>query len=283
MSKIPEPYTTITTMIDDYHTANQSPPRPHLGASLLGHPCDRWLWLSFRWAVIEKFHGQTLRLFRRGQNEEAIVVSDLRAIGMTITNTGFEQSRVSFGSHIAGSIDGIIQSGVLGAPEKPHVLEIKTHGDKSYNDLQKHGVAKSKQQHWTQMQVYMLGTGIDRALYVAVNKNTDDLHTERVRFDKEAAEKAVARGKRITMAERMPAPLSADPTWYQCRWCPAHANCHGKMEVQEKNCRTCFHAEPLENDAWRCDKFDSEIPLDFQRVGCDDYTMHPDMYEDGFR
>ena len=69
--KIPEPNISIANLIDKKAEEGQEAPRAHLGASLLGHPCDRYLWLMFRWAVIEKFDGRILRLFQRGQREEA--------------------------------------------------------------------------------------------------------------------------------------------------------------------------------------------------------------------
>ena len=121
--KIPEPINSLSALIDKAHEDRQEPPRPHLGASLLGHPCDRWLWLSFRWSVIERFQGRILRLFRRGQNEEAQIVSDLRAIGINIVSTGGAQSRVDFGSHVSGSLDGVITHGVPEAPAKKHIAE----------------------------------------------------------------------------------------------------------------------------------------------------------------
>jgi hypothetical protein len=61
--------------------ARQSPPRPHLGASQIGNDCNRALWYSFRWAVWPHFDGRTLRLFDRGQREEAVFVEELRRIG----------------------------------------------------------------------------------------------------------------------------------------------------------------------------------------------------------
>jgi len=82
--KIPEPSHSISALIDAAHERRQEPPRPHLGSSLLGHPCDRYLWLNFRWAVQEEFSGRILRLFRRGQLEENQIVSDLRSIGIDI-------------------------------------------------------------------------------------------------------------------------------------------------------------------------------------------------------
>ena len=87
MTAIPEPIHNIANLIDEHHASQPDEPRGHLGCSLLGHPCERWLWLSFRWAVKEKFQGRILRLFRRGNNEENIIISDLEAIGVNNTLT----------------------------------------------------------------------------------------------------------------------------------------------------------------------------------------------------
>ncbi len=142
MSLIPEPTATTAKAIDAYHESKKEKPRPHMGVSLLGHPCDRWLWLSFRWAIQEDFPGRILRLFRRGHHEENWIVQDLRAIGVHIRATGGKQSRVEFGSHVSGSLDGIIEEGLIESPNKLHVAEFKTHSDKSFKDLLKHGVEK---------------------------------------------------------------------------------------------------------------------------------------------
>ena len=235
MTAIPQSNQSIASMIDAMHEQRAEPPRAHLGASQLGHPCDRWLWISFRWAVQPKFPGRILRLFRRGHMEEATIISDLRAIGIDIRSTGNTQHRVDFGSHVSGSIDGIIESGVPEAPKKRHLAEFKTHSKKSFDALVKDGVQKAKPEHWTQMQVYMLGTEIDRALYLAVCKDDDRLYTERVKFDVEAAQNAVDRGRRITLSDRMPPPLSTDPSWYQCKFCPAYGIvCHREQGVNHE-------------------------------------------------
>lgn len=276
--KIPEPTHTISTMIDDYHQSKQGKPRPHLGCSIVGHPCERWIWLGFRWAVIEKFEGRILRLFRRGQNEEDVIVSDLRAIGIDIRHTGNPQRKVDFRSHVGGSLDGVIESGVPEAPQKRHIAEFKTHSRKSFDDLQKKGVKEAKPQHWMQMQLYMHGTQIDRALYLAVCKDSDRIYTERVKYDREAAEKGLAKAKRLALADRMPPPVSTDPSWYQCKFCPAYSFCHQQKPTQEANCRTCAHSTALENGSWRCERHESDgIPYEFQLQGCDDHVIHPDL------
>jgi len=279
MTAIPTPNQDIVALIDAAHEQRKERGRSHLGPSQLGHPCDRWLWLSFRWAVVEKFKGRTLRIFRRGQNEESVIVSDLRAIGMNVQSTGVQQSRVDFGKHVGGSIDGIARYGVPGYPNKPHVLEFKTHSRKSFDELVNDGVEKSKPMHFAQCQLYMHGTKIDRALYIAVCKDDDRMHVERLKYSKDVAEWLVSRGHRITMSERMPEPCpGAAPDWYQCKFCPAHVFCHETRLTQQVNCRTCAHSTPREDSAWTCERHGGNaIPREFQYEACDSHVLHPDL------
>lgn len=276
MTAIPQPTTTIASLIDAYHEQRKDKPRPHLGASLLGHHCDRWLWLSFRWAVQEQFPGRILRVFRRGHMEEDVIVSDLRAIGVDLRHTGKTQRRVLFGAHVSGSLDGIAERGVPGAEKTRHVVEFKTHSKKSFDDLERHGVQKSKPQHWFQMQAYMHGTEITRALYVAICKDDDRIYTERVKYEREAAEDVIARGRSITLADRMPPPISTDPSWYQCKFCAAHSFCHERQPTKFANCRTCAHFTVRETD-FLCERWGDAVPVDFQHTGCDSHVLHPDL------
>jgi hypothetical protein len=274
--QIPESDHSIQALIDKHHEQKAEDPRPHLGVSTLGHVCDRWLWLSFRWAVQPKFPGRILRLFRRGHQEEANIISDLRAIGVDVRKVS-SQHRVDFGSHVSGSLDGIIEKGVPEAPKAQHVAEFKTHSKKSFEDMVKNGVEKSKPEHFVQMQVYMHGTGIERALYVAVCKDDDRMHTERIHYDKEIAEKAVRRGHYLALSERMPPPISDDPSWYQCKFCDAYEFCHESKTTKHVNCRTCAHATPKADSTWHCARWDDSIPLDAQRTGCESHVLHPDL------
>ncbi len=260
----------IDSTLEDY----QDGPRPHMGCSLLGHHCDRYLWLVFRLAVIEKFSGRMLRLFRRGQNEEETVLSDMRRSGIDITKT---QLRVDFGCHIGGSLDGLINRGLPEALNVPHILEIKTHNEKSFNDLEKKGVKESKPQHYVQMQLYMKGVKIDRALYYAVCKNDDRLHIERIRYDKKLAKQYLKRGKRIVLSNSIPERISENKSWYQCKMCGCHDFCHGSRLTKEVNCRTCCHSTALKSGSWKCEIHKAKIPFDFQVKGCDEHVLRPDL------
>ena len=275
MSAMPEPINNIANQIDQYHASKQGKPRGHMGVSLLGHHCDRWLWLNFRWAVVEDFDGRILRLFRRGHREEDMIIRDLRSIGIDVRGA---QRSVSFGSHVSGSLDAIIEKGVPESPKKRHVAEFKTHSKKSFDDVVKNGVEKSKPMHYVQMQIYMHGTELQRALYFAICKDDDRIYTERVKYDKDVALKYIARGQRIAMSDRMPEPVSGDPSWYQCKFCPAHAFCHKAKPTKRVNCRTCAHTTAMPDSTWRCERHDADnIPEEFQHQGCDDHVLHPDL------
>lgn len=274
MAEIPKRLNDIGALIDRAHESVKQKPRAHLGASGLGHHCERWIWLSFRWAVLSEFPGRVLRLFRRGQLEEEQIIGDLRRIGIKI---GGDQTRVDFGCHVSGSVDGIIESGVPQAPNKRHVAEFKTHSKKSFDDVVKNGVEKSKPMHYAQMQLYMFGLNIDRALYVAVCKDDDTYYTERVKLNKEFAEKLVKKGHRLATEDRLPPPVSTDPSWYQCKFCDAHEFCHDTKLTKEVNCRTCAHSTAKQDSTFYCERWGDTIPYHAQLDGCPSHVLHPDL------
>lgn len=271
--KLPDPELTTKNLVDDYQ--EQELPRPHLGISQIGHECDRWLWLQFRWAIIPHFSGRMLRLFRRGQLEEITAVADLRRCGFTVKECLEGQIQLDFGCHLKGSPDGTIL-GIPEAPKTEHVVEFKTHNDKSFKLLKKDGVKKAKFQHYVQMQCYMRKKGLKRALYYAVNKNDDEIYIERVYLDKELADKMIKRGHRIALAETIPEPINTNPSWYKCKYCPAHDFCFGKLRP-EVNCRTCAHSTPREDGTWFCERWKATIPVEGQRIGCRSHVIHPDL------
>lgn len=289
MAVVPEPCHSTAAAIDEWFEHQSAEKwRPHLGASLLGHPCERYLWLSFRWAVREHFSGRMLRLFDRGKREEAVFVKLLRNIGVVIHSTDADadgkQVYVSVAPHVGGSLDGIIESGVPEAPKARHIAEFKTHNKKSFDELEKKGVFEAKRRHWCQMQVYMAGTGIDRALYVAVCKDDDRLYTERVEYNAAIAKHIIERGARIALADKAPPPVSTDASWYQCKICGYYDFCHGEHLTREVNCRTCALSTPRADGTWFCEYWQQALTTDNQREcslpadgPCRCHVLHPDL------
>lgn len=267
----------VAAIYEQYEKRNASEQsRTYLGASIIGKECERALWYDFRWASREEFDGRKLRLFQTGHLSEPRFVEDLRSIGATVhdtdPSTGKQFGCADLAGHMRGHMDGCA-TGIPGGGKKWHVLEFKTHSAKSFAELKKKGVAAAKPQHYAQMIWYMGKTGMDRALYLAVNKDTDELYSERVEFDPTAFAKLQAKGERVIFSATPPARLSDDPKFFICNWCSHKGVCHG-MQVPPVSCRTCAHATPeREGDArWSCARHPegkaSAIPVHVQRTGC---------------
>ena len=275
----PPPAPTVAAIYAAYEADSADGHRAHLGASVIGGACDRAIWYGFRWASRARHTGRLLRLFETGNLAEARFVANLRRIGVTVLDldpaTGRQWTLRDMTGHFGGSMDAVA-IGLPDAPKTWHVCEFKTHSEKSFLALQKDGVAASKPAHWAQMQVYMHLAGLDRAFYLAVNKNTDELHQERVHADAEAGLRLLAKAERIILASRPPSRVSDDPTWWQCRMCDHHAICHGEA-LPERHCRSCLHSTPISDGQWHCARHTCLLSLDDQRRGCAAHLLIPDL------
>lgn len=254
--------------------------RPHLGASLIGRDCSRELWLRFRWAAYPKFEGRMLRLFETGNLEEERITANLRDIGVTVHDRdpeGNQWKYFAIGGHFGGSMDAAL----IGVPEAPktwHVGEYKTASDKVFNEMVKKGVKETKPEHYAQMTTYMGLTGMERALYCMKNKNTDALHIERIEFDEAEFTRIMEKAARIINASEPPAGISKDPSFYKCKQCDFHGQCHG-TEIPLPTCRSCAHATPETggNRRWSCAQHKADIPLEHQEPGCGEHRYIPKL------
>jgi hypothetical protein len=278
MAAVPQPlHTTAAAIYRAYEARERGEGRAHLGASLIGHACVRYLWLSFRWAAQEAFDGRMLRLFETGKLEEARLVADLRAIGCEVSEgpAPGEQWRVTaHGGHCGGSMDAAVQ-GLPEAPAAWHVAEFKTHSAKNFAGLAK-GVQKAQPRHWAQMQLYMGLTGMKRAVYIAVNKDTDELHVERIEFAQAEFDKLMERARVAIFSPEPPAKISDDASWYVCKFCHFHELCHGTA-APAVSCRSCVHAtpEPDGEARWSCARHSKDLELAEQRVACPEHRHFP--------
>ena len=228
--------------------------RKHLGASIIGKPCKRELWYTFRHAKLSTFEGRMLRLFQRGHDEEPRFIALLDLIGVKSweidekTNKQFQIS--DHGGHFGGSLDGIAFS-LPEAPNEYSLLEFKTHGKASFNKL-KDGVLIAKPEHHMQMQIYMHYMGLKQALYMAVCKDNDELHLEMVNYVEWCAMDGINKAKEIITAMEPPEKEFSSSSCMACKFCDYSAICWKGEEV-ESRCRNCEFAQPLNGDgAWRC-------------------------------
>ncbi len=249
---------------------------------MLGKQCGRELWLSFRWARNPRHPGRLLRLFQRGHDEETKVIAELRAIGLEVweLDENGNQFRVEWlGGHIGGGCDGVAKR-VPGAKKTPHVTEIKSSNEKRFDQLTKDGVEKAQPQHFIQMQVYMKGLKLTRALYVCVCKNDDRIYTERVHFDEEKASAALLRASNIVSRSKPMPRISEDPSWWQCKFCDYQSVCQDTdYQELERNCRTCASSTPKMDGSWFCEFHGCLIDSSAQREGCGSHLFNPTILD----
>jgi hypothetical protein len=248
--------------------------RSHLGASLMGHECDRALWYGFRWHVKPKFSGKTLLLFNRGHIEEGRIIALLLAarIGVYQSDTDGKQYQINyFGGHFGGSGDGIADD----IPDVPIgekcLLEFKTHSEQSFRKLSS-GIEKSNPRHYVQMQLYMGGMGLKYGLYLAVNKNTDELYGEVIEYNEMVDNRFIERAEGIIFASKAPPKINENPSWFQCKYCDFRGVCHNQ-EVPEMNCRTCCYSDPYDDGDWYCRYHQKALDKTAQLQGCNNHDF----------
>jgi hypothetical protein len=273
----------ILEEIDEYCVrAYDGGHRSHLGASLIGRECKRYLWYVFRWCLHEKTTGRQQRLFNRGHREEARFVEWLEGIGFKVwfenrdeppnEKGEYPQYRISdVMGHFGGSLDGIAVLPERYGIAEPVLLEFKTNGTGAgFNKLGESGMPIAKPEHFAQTSTYGKKYNFKYCVYLNINKNDDSLHVEVVKLNHNLGEQMIMKAEQIILSQTPPARLSDNPTFHKCGYCAMKDICH-KGAVPEVNCRSCKFARPVENAEWFCEIHNGIIPKDFIAKACPSY------------
>lgn len=234
------------------------PFRHHLGASLLGHSCERYLFFVFRWVQYPDHSSRILRIFDRGRKEEDNIIAKLREIGLTITNDdghGKQLRAQGLPAHVGGSLDGILHVPANYAPMYGNImpLEIKTHKHSSWQKTFKRDLRDTNPQHYTQGNIYGYSWGVTHFLYVGLDKDTDELGVQFAEVDNASAKLNIHRGKLIVYSQDVKLVSKTQEKW-RCKMCDFKDICSKNKPASAKNCRSCVHATPLEDGTWLCNK-----------------------------
>ncbi len=262
--------------IKDIYRPEKESFRAHMGASILGKECARDVWYSWRWITPSDFEGRMMRLFNRGHMEEARFIALLLMIGCEVyqQDENGKQYRITHADgHVGGSGDGI----VVGIPDltvgMPALGEFKTHNDKSFTELKAKGVREAKFEHYVQAQIYMRKMALAVCLYLAVNKNTDELYGELLSLDSAIADQFLERGRKLVDMEEPPFKISKSPGFWKCRFCDHKAVCH-QGAPPAVNCRTCIYSTPVSSTSggWACRLHNILLSEEAQLAACQRYT-----------
>lgn len=267
----PSTLRAIQTALENGHEDWESIGVP---AGDVGVECDRAVWLAFRrTSKPETIDWRKRRIFERGEIEEVRLLDLVRLIGCEVWG---QQDKVrAVGGHLRGKIDGR----TIGLPEASateHVIECKSAKASSFNVVAKKGVREGKPEHYATFQFYMHGLGINRVLYMMTNKDTEELHIERVDYDIEFATRAVTRIERIVQTPEPPSRLCQKRDDFRGKFCRQAEVCWGEAWPRV-HCRTCIHSTPLmDGDAgWDCARWSKPLSLSEQAAGCPSHLLIP--------
>lgn len=212
----------------------QQNPRTYLGGSRIGEPCARKLVYEVTHTPIDDgkgFNGRTLQIFDVGHQFEALSISWLRSAGFdlrTHSRDGEQFGFVTANGRIRGHIDGVIVGGPNIGVAWPILWEHKALNARSWADTVRRGVRLSKPVYYAQLQIYMAYMQLERALFTALNKDTQELHHELVPLDVRAAQALSDKAVdviRAAEAGELPPRIAASPDFYLCRWCAYAQRC----------------------------------------------------------
>ncbi len=275
MVMLPTNQKTTSNKLDE-GIAESSVGRGYMGLSGIGNPCQRSLQYQFHMATNNEIGHRLSRIFETGNIAENFMIADLKRIGISVW--GEQDEIIGFAGHWKGHIDGRCL-GVIEAPKTPHLLEMKTHNQKSFDSLLQKGVEASKPTHYAQMQIYMDGIGYTRALYMAYNKNTSHYYAERVRIDKELIEKLKEK-QRVVLIEETPFLRigTNKPSWYECKFCNDKEICFGKVKPLQ-NCGTCHHRDVYKDGVFKCGLDDAPLIWERQVKGCGQWRINSKFFQ----
>lgn len=263
-------------------------PRPYLGMSSIGMSCERRLWYQFRWCGREQFDCDTLWRFEDGHRSEVVMADRLRLVpGVHLRTvdprTGQQFGFADLGGHFRGHADGLV-TGLIQAPKALHVWEGKAVNEAKFRKLiqvkaeagEKNALRLWDPIYYAQAILYMAYAEAPRHYLTACTPGGRDMVGVRTNTDLDEARRLRAKAERIIAAPAPPQKCSQDPAWFECKFCPFHAICHGG-KLPAPNARNCVHATPeMDGDArWSCARCRRDLTLPEQAKPCPHHRYIP--------
>lgn len=225
--------------------------RSYLGMSGIGGTCRRKIWYGFRGYTPTALEGRVQMIFSMGDAVELQTLRWLEQAGYRITDR--QRSFELLNGLLRGHCDGIIE----GVTSRPHILEIKSASASRFKLFKDNGICETSPEYAAQVQMYMGCAGLDRALFVVMNKNTCEILTERVHFQKREFDALVEKAREIISADVEIKAYGKDSR--ECGMCDYRMHCWHAPYIQEApTCGTCFHCAFHGIAPW-CRKHDHDI------------------------
>lgn len=247
-------------------------PRPYLGMSQIGGLCARHLWYYFRWVKLQSIDGRKSRIFSRGHHEEPRIIKILEDIGIIVDGTQLEATDCE--GHYRGHIDGQAHNIPGLDKDKKVLLEFKGLANKYWKQLNNNNLKTYSKEYWFQTHGYMHYFGLDKCLFIATNKETEEWYIEFIDLDLSQVDAVQKRAVDIITSMTPPKRCAQDSSFYRCgpKWCEHRDICWNGAPV-ERSCRTCKYSEPCDDYEWFCRLHKIRLSIEDQKLGCENYDV----------
>lgn len=214
--------------------------RAYVGASAIGHECERSIQFEYAGAQKEKdFEPNTLRRFDSGHMGEELARAWFIDAGFKLVQrnqrTGERFRWTQLDDQASGEPDGVFIDGPeIAGVSYPALWEHKYVGSKTFRDIAKNGLKKARPGYYSQTQINMayLDLHSGPAIFtVTCGDDGQQVHLL-IEFDPEEAQRTSDKFVRIVKAtkagELLPRPFK-DRTFYICRGCFFAERCWGMV------------------------------------------------------
>lgn len=211
----------------DKNTPYDQQNRDYLGASIVGHECERHVQYSYQ-ATQGKIQGKPfepriLRIFDRGNLYEERARTWLKQAGFMFGRTKAGKSFSMFEGKLKGHVDGVI-TGFRHGEECPIPLpalwENKCLGAKGFKKVSDEKLHKYSSTYYGQVMIYMKALSLPYCLFTAVNADTMEVYSELIPYNDIDGSYYVNRAQRVINLEQQGLSgerISKDRNYYLCK------------------------------------------------------------------
>lgn len=226
----------VNELIDDglSRKNNSQPRRTYLGASAIGHDCERQMLFELAGALRERsFKPETLRKFDLGHTLEEMARGWFIDAGFKLSQKD-RNGRLFVYEQLDGRFKGHVDGVLLDGPEVPGLAypalwEHKGVGNQTYSKVKREGLAKASPGYYAQVQIYMGYLGLEQTVFTVTAAEDGEQQHLLIPFDLDKAQyysdRAVRVVKALTAGELLPKAYRDPSHWICATRCDFRERC----------------------------------------------------------
>ena len=197
-------------------------PRPYIGASSIGNPCERAIWYGLHQSESKIVTEKQRLTFEIGRRLEAMILDLINIDNMFMRSNIYLECKEY--PLFQGHCDAVLYDSITFKPIL--LIEIKTAKDSSFNTFVKKGLRLWYPEYYDQVQSYMGMSDVHECYMLVLNKDTSELAEELVLYDEIHFMGLVEKAKKIGMSADMPKRINESASYFKCKYCFYNKVCH---------------------------------------------------------